>query len=126
MQPQRSAGRRPTQAERILRLLEQRGERGITALDLLSPTADGGPPVMRLPSRIDEMRRRGHRITATMVTTAGGARVARYRLVSPVPAASSDGIGGHADGMHEPLAFAIGGTVAHRPPNPYDFDAEGR
>jgi len=128
----------PTQNARILTLLTQRGERGITAMDMLSPTADGGPPVMRLPSRIDELRRCGYRISSRMVATAGGARVARYILTvasgssaqsypdeAPAPAAFSDAIGGHGDAIHEPLALDIGGTVEHRPASPYDLDVEG-
>jgi hypothetical protein len=50
----------PTQRQRVLRLLEQRGELGITQGDFLLPdVADGGTPITRVGARIEELRRRG-------------------------------------------------------------------
>ena len=122
----------PTQNARILTLLTQRGERGITAMDMLSPTADGGPPVMRLPSRIDELRRCGYRISSRMIRTAGGARVAVYvmtpadtsgrsaRSVDDGAPSSRNQRAMSASTAPEPLTFDVGGTVQHRPRSPLD------
>jgi hypothetical protein len=78
---------RLTQTQRVLRLLEQRGERGITAADLLPPVVDGLKPVGRLAARIDELRSRGLHI----VTDRKGGGYARYILREPqrVAAAAS-------------------------------------
>lgn len=55
--------RRPTQRERVLRALTRAGRRGITAVDFSAPdVCDGLDPIIRLPSRIDELRSAGHRI----------------------------------------------------------------
>lgn len=45
------------QRRRVIRLLTERGADGITQRDFLLPhVADGGPPIARLASRIDELR----------------------------------------------------------------------
>lgn len=70
-----------TQKQRVLRSLERAGQRGITAVDFAAPAVcDGGPPIMRLPSRIDELKQDGHRIVAA--GTRHRCRV--YVLVAPV------------------------------------------
>lgn len=72
-----------TQRARVLTALRRRGADGITAADFLPPVViDGGPPILRLPSRVDELRQAGHRIT----TRRSANRLARYVLeASPVP-----------------------------------------
>jgi hypothetical protein len=48
---------RATQASRVLRLLVKRGNTGLTQADFLPPRiADGGKPIARLASRIEELR----------------------------------------------------------------------
>jgi len=71
----------PTQAQRILRVLERSGNTGTTQIDWLSPTIDGGPPILRVPARIADLRARGHEITST-VEPIGNAHLAVYRLRS--------------------------------------------
>ena len=52
-----------TQQQRVLRALRAAGGRGISAVDFLAPdVCDGGAPIVRLPSRIEELRRAGHPI----------------------------------------------------------------
>jgi hypothetical protein len=67
-----------TQCETILRLLRERGERGLTPLDALELAGS-----FRLGARIWDLRQQGHDIRSETVTTAGGSRVARYVLVEP-------------------------------------------
>lgn len=62
--------KRPTQKERVLRTLRSAGARGITAVDFLAPTCDHGPSILRLPSRIDELKHDGHRIVPNGVRDA--------------------------------------------------------
>ena len=52
-----------TQRERVLAALRRAGERGLTQVDwLLHDVIDGGPPIVRLPARVDELRQAGHHI----------------------------------------------------------------
>jgi hypothetical protein len=78
-----------TQVERVRRALLDAGRRGITAADFIrEPTADGGPAIMRLPSRIVDVRP----VLAAErdeIVTAGrrdGCAVYRARRVAPAPA----------------------------------------
>ena len=49
--------RQRTQVERVRRALLDAGRRGITAADFIrQPTADGGPPILGLSSRIVDVR----------------------------------------------------------------------
>ena len=51
---------RATQRDRVLRALRATGERGIAAPDFLLPgVIDEGKPIVRLPSRIHELREDG-------------------------------------------------------------------
>lgn len=69
-----------TQTDRVLQLLRQRREAGITAVDFAAPNiADGGKPIMRLAARIAELRGAGHKITDGGRTGA----VKRYVLEEP-------------------------------------------
>ena len=68
-----------TQRERILLLLIERGERGVTPLDALREVGS-----LRLAARIAELRARGLVIYSTTTRTPNGKHVARYVLVPPV------------------------------------------
>lgn len=73
------------QWERVLRALRTAGPRGIDQGQLLRPTIDGGEPIARLASRIEELRDRGYRID----TRRRRAGYAIYVLVGdPAPAAT--------------------------------------
>ncbi len=49
----------PSQRDRVLQQLRLRPG-GVTAIDFLAPAVvDDGKPILRLPSRIDELRRQG-------------------------------------------------------------------
>ena len=67
-----------SQTDAILRLLTERPE-GITALDALREAGS-----LRLAARIADLRAAGNDISAEMVTTDSGKRVARYRLTRPL------------------------------------------
>jgi hypothetical protein len=55
----------PSQRQRVIRLLLDRGPRGISQRDFLLPgVVDGGKPIARLASRIDELRQEGADIVA--------------------------------------------------------------
>ncbi|WCB92293.1 hypothetical protein DSM104299_00983 [Baekduia alba] len=72
---------RMTQTARVEQLLRRRGELGITAADFLLPdVADGGPPILRLAARVDELRSRHGVTIVTLFEHKGDARVARYVL----------------------------------------------
>ena len=51
-----------TQTQRVFGALRSRGDRGVSAVDFMPPTIDGGPPIMRLAARIYELREEGHEI----------------------------------------------------------------
>ncbi len=48
-----------TQSQRIARALKMRGPRGITPLDFIGDTFDGGTQIMRVAARVQELRDRG-------------------------------------------------------------------
>lgn len=89
-----------TQRERVLRLLVQRGARGITQADLYDP-ADGGAPIARLASRISDLRALGHDIRARRQTNG----VARYALTA-APATVRDTPPDQPD-PHEPQPVLV-------------------
>lgn len=70
----------PTQAQRLLELLRERGERGVTPLDALERIGS-----FRLAARVHDLRHPregvGYVIEDVGYTTDSGARVARYVLV---------------------------------------------
>lgn len=76
-----------SQKARVLGLLRERGDRGITAADFLLPdVVDGGKPIARLAARVDELRSRG----LTIVTEGRRAGFSIYvlreeRRVAAVP-----------------------------------------
>ncbi|HEX2057997.1 MAG TPA: hypothetical protein VHI71_06470 [Actinomycetota bacterium] len=51
------AGTRAEQRERILKLLSERGKRGIRARDFLSPAVDGGPEIKHFAQAMAHVRR---------------------------------------------------------------------
>lgn len=66
-----------TQRDRVLAALRRAGRRGVTPIDFQAPhVVDGGTPIIRLASRILELRERGYRIDSRR-----DAGVARYVLV---------------------------------------------
>jgi len=69
-----------TQNDRIYRLLVERGERGVTPLDL----GDDDVWSLRLAARIYDLRHRGVEIETKRERTSGGAKIARYVLIPPV------------------------------------------
>lgn len=50
-----------TQAARVLAALRKHG-RGITQVDFLTPTVDGGAPITRVAARVLELKQDGHHI----------------------------------------------------------------
>ena len=67
-----------SQTDAILRLLRDNPD-GITAMDALHECGS-----FRLAARIADLRAAGNDISAEMVTTDSGKRVARYRLARPL------------------------------------------
>ncbi len=66
------------QADRVLRVLRQRRGDGVTVIEFRPPDViDGGAPIERLAARVEELRKRGHRID----TRKGRTRLARYVLI---------------------------------------------
>lgn len=50
-----------TQTERVLRALQQAGDRGVTQVDFALPdVVDGGPPITRVAARVKDLRVQGH------------------------------------------------------------------
>jgi len=74
------ATEKATQAERLLELLRERGDAGVTPLLALDRIGS-----FRLGARIYDLKQAGHKIDRTMVATEGGAHVAKYVLVEPRP-----------------------------------------
>jgi hypothetical protein len=60
----------------VLRLLRLRGAEGVTPLLALQEVG-----CFRLSARVFDLRAAGHRIEREWVTTPGGSRVAKYRLI---------------------------------------------
>ena len=67
-----------TQAEHILRLLQQRGPMGLTALEILEECGS-----FRAAARIEELRKAGHEIETRTEKIPSGKRIARYILHPP-------------------------------------------
>lgn len=65
-----------TQNQRVLKLLQERRERGVTQADFLPPAVQGRP-VARLAARVQDLRNNGHDI----VTVRRPGQYAVYRLV---------------------------------------------
>jgi Helix-turn-helix domain len=68
------------QTRAVLTLLLERGERGLTPLDI----TDDDVWSLRLAARIHELRQAGIEIATERTRTIGGAKIARYRLAAPV------------------------------------------
>lgn len=67
--------RQPTQAELLLELLRERGERGVTPIVALERIGS-----FRLAARVSDLKAQGHTITNEWWQVEGGPRVARYVL----------------------------------------------
>ena len=63
----------------VLTLLLERGERGLTPLDITDDDLEPSPA-----ARIHELRQAGIAISTERTRTSGGAKIARYRLAAPV------------------------------------------
>ncbi len=59
----------------VLALLREKGDEGVTPLDALDRVGS-----FRLGARIWELKAEGYPIETEMARTAGGKRIARYRL----------------------------------------------
>lgn len=76
MQP----SKKPTQKERVLAFLQQRGARGATSIEIANATGS-----MRFGARIKELREQGYQIESVREgSSEDGAEVWRYRYVPPV------------------------------------------
>ena len=71
-----------SQKSRILDLLRERGNIGLTALESLELIG-----TMRLAAYVKFLRDDGHEITTDIVTVRSGKRVARYRIIEPTQSA---------------------------------------
>lgn len=65
-----------TQTQRVLRALRALGDHGVTSVDFLPPTVDGGPPILRVAARIHELREDGF-----VIQTRRGSTVDKYVLI---------------------------------------------
>ena len=54
--------KRPTQQQRILSLLKERGESGVFVYEFMTPVSLGGLGVSQYGARIMELRRKGYKI----------------------------------------------------------------
>lgn len=70
--------RPPTQEQRVLDLLRERGPAGLTPLQALEYAQ-----CMRLAAVVFRLKAEGHEIATEMVTTDSGKHVARYVLTVP-------------------------------------------
>lgn len=78
--------KRPTQRSRLPRALLAAGPRGVATTDFLAPNViDGGLPILRVPSRVDELRQRGHLIETTRASNRTAVYVLRGPAVSSAP-----------------------------------------
>lgn len=111
--------RKPSQSQRVLSALRRAGERGIVTIDFLAPTIDGREPILRLPSRIDELRQAGHQIETVQKRP-----VARYVLRRDAEASREDLAAAAGDESRVDVEVEQPQLVdddACRPPeNPYD------
>lgn len=71
--------RAKTQEQKLLEMLEESGERGVTPMDALRIAHS-----FRLAARIYDLKAKGHDIETTTYVTEDGAHVARYILHPPV------------------------------------------
>ena len=102
----------PTQNDRVAKMLRAAGRRGLTQLDLDGPTPDGGKPIRRLASRINDLRARGYEIDSTGRRN----RMAVYRLISePVPVSEAEPAAAPQEGAQ---LFDVARRA--RPASPYD------
>jgi hypothetical protein len=82
----RTPSRRPTQASRVLRVLRDRGPRGLLSTEFMLRPPDGGPMIAHTSGRILELKRAGWLIRTTIEKPSG---FARYILVGRAAATGS-------------------------------------
>ena len=97
-----------TQTTRVLAALRRAGADGISVVDFLPPTIDGGLPVTRLAARVADLRAAGHEI-ATRRSRSG---VAVYVLELPAERIS----------VAAPSAMALPVDGRRAPRSPYEVD----
>jgi hypothetical protein len=78
--------RRPTQASRVLRVLRDRGTKGVLSTEFMLSPPDGGPMIVHTSGRILELKRAGWLISTTIETPSG---LARYVLEGRAAATAS-------------------------------------
>lgn len=116
-----------TQSDRILAALRAAGPSGVATTDFLLPDViDGGTPILRVPSRVDELRKAGHRITTHREDNG----TARYVLAGPplagcepagVAASKAPELSTGVDApVGEPAPLFATDDAPHRPASPYD------
>lgn len=108
-----------TQKPRVLRALERAGRHGVDCTQFLGPdTIDGGPPILNLAGRINELRADGY-----CIEVRGDRRnkcvVYRFQPPAAVPAPVSDRPPPAPD-----VATALFKPPASPPGSPYDLDRE--
>lgn len=102
-----------SQKDRVLRLLRQRGNRGITAVDFLGPyVADGGKPITRVAARVQDLRDAGYDVQ----TVGKRNQCAVYVLMDPPPRPVREREQ-TVESLFDP------GTATARPASPYDIAA---
>lgn len=88
--PPKTSSKGPTQNERVHKALKVAGRRGLTRLDFEeSPIIDGGPPLLRVASRIEELKNK-HGVNIVSARQGGPGRCARYWLAENAPAMQSE------------------------------------
>jgi hypothetical protein len=103
--------------------LQRTGSRGVTQLDFTPPVCDGLAPILRVASRIAELRAQGHAIIASRERTPGGAWIARYTLAEPAPPATT--FAQEREGPPEQTTLDLGFGTAHQPASALTADLDG-
>lgn len=113
--------RGPSQRARVLAALQRAGSHGVTQLDFAPPVCDGLAPILRIASRVAELRAAGYAVVARRERTPGGAVVARYVIAAPEPTRPNGG----QEGEPEQLGLGVSVAITHRPASPYEADVDG-
>jgi len=103
--------RQKTQNERVAALLRRAGRRGLQQIDVEGPVLDGGPPIRRLASRINDLRGHGWVIDSS----ARRAKMAVYVALSE-PAAPAQQPARPAEDV--PTSTPAAAPVLFAPPAP--------
>lgn len=109
---------RLSQNDRVLAALRRAGADGLdcSAFLMHPETVDGGPPIVRLPARIADLRAQGHRIATRRQPERA---YARYVLVAVAPLLV-DAPARSTFSVSDPKPVPIGQDVGGGPRSPYD------